>query len=92
MFCDSLINDADWLKRYALNAAGDPIPDSLIRLRIEATQPFAAQGERSLLVVPYFERALYQLGHAMLSADNVLALARDCEQRILGSAPQRPMF
>jgi Zn-dependent oligopeptidase len=25
MFCDSLLDDADWLKRYARNAAGEPI-------------------------------------------------------------------
>jgi oligoendopeptidase F len=84
MFCDSLINDADWMKRYARNAAGDTIPDTLIRAQIEATQPFAAYAERGILVVPYFERALYELPEAQLEAEQVLALARACEQRILG--------
>ncbi len=84
MFCDSLINDADWMKRYARNAAGDSIPDTLIRAQIEATQPFAAYAERGILVVPYFERALYEMPEAQLQAEKVLALARDCEQRILG--------
>ena len=84
MFCDSLINDADWMKRYARNAAGDTIPDALIRAQIEATQPFAAYAERGILVVPYFERALYELPEAQLQAEQVLALARACEQRILG--------
>ena len=86
MFCDSLLEDADWLKRYARNAAGEVIPDALIRQRIETTQPFAAYAERGILVVPYFERALYQLSEANLTAENVLALARECEQRILGVA------
>jgi len=86
MFCDSLVEDADWLKRYARNAAAEPIPDALIRSRIETTQPFAAYGERSILAVPYFERALYQLGDAALSAATVLELARACERRILGIA------
>ena len=84
MFCDSLLGDADWLKRYAKNAAGEPLPDELIHAQIKATQPFAAFAERSILVVPYFERALYELSDAELEADRVLALARSCEQRILG--------
>ncbi len=86
MFCDSLLDDADWLKRYARNAQGEPIPDALIRARIETTQPFAAYAERGILVVPYFERALYQLSDDQLEPERVLALARDCEQRILGVA------
>jgi oligoendopeptidase F len=84
MFCDSLINDADWMKRYAFNAAGDSIPDALIHAQIEATQPFAAYAERGILVVPYFERALYELTDAQLEPERVLAIARSCEQRILG--------
>jgi hypothetical protein len=84
MFCDSLLDDADWLKRYARNAAGQPVPDSLIRQRIETTQPFAAFAERGILVVPYFERALYRLSEDALNGESVLALARDCERRILG--------
>jgi oligoendopeptidase F len=84
MFCDSLLSDADWLKRYALNAAGEPIPDALIRAQIEATQPFSAFAERSILVVPYFERALYALPDDALEVEQVLTLARSCEQRILG--------
>ncbi|MBK9520509.1 MAG: peptidase M3 [Rhodocyclaceae bacterium] len=84
MFCDSLLDDADWLKRYARNAAGEPVPDALIRQRIETTQPFAAYAERGILVVPYFERALYQMSDDDLNDEAVLALARECEQRILG--------
>jgi oligoendopeptidase F len=93
MFCDSLLDDADWLKRYAHNAQGEPIPDALIHARIEATQPFAAYGERAILVVPYFERALYALADDALQPDAVLALARSCEQRIQGVATAaRPLL
>lgn len=42
MFCDRLIDDADWLKRYAQDTSGKPVPDELIHARIESTQPFAA--------------------------------------------------
>src|SRR5262249_42974352 len=39
MFCDSLLNDADWLKRYACDSNGAPIPDQLIRERVATLQP-----------------------------------------------------
>jgi oligoendopeptidase F len=84
MFCDSLLEDADWLKRYAKNAAGEAVPDELIKMRIEKTQPFAALNQRNILVVPYFERALYLLADDELTSVNVLALAREFEMKILG--------
>lgn len=86
MFCDSLLDDADWLKRYASNSAGEPLPDELIRVKIETTQPFRAYAERSILVVPYFESELYRMSDAELTPAAVLALARRSEQRILGVA------
>ncbi len=93
MFCDSLISDADWLKTYACNHAGEAVPDTLIRIKIEATQPFRAYGERSILAVPYFERALYRLPEEALSAEAVLDLARRTENRILGlSCSPRPLL
>ncbi len=93
MFCDSLLDDADWLKRYAHNAQGEAMPDALIHERIKTTQPFAAFTERGILVVPYFERALYRMSDEQLSAEQVLALARATEQRILGVAVSaRPLL
>jgi len=93
MFCDSLLDDADWLKRYARNDAGVPVPDELIRLRIATTQPFSAYAERSLLVVPYFESALYRMPAGERNAKAVLALARACERRILGiEVAPRPLL
>ncbi|MFA6312168.1 MAG: M3 family metallopeptidase [Sterolibacterium sp.] len=93
MFCDSLLEDADWLKRYAANAAGEAVPDDLIRLRIATTQPFSAYNERSLLVVSDFESALYRMPDAERDPEAVLALARACERRILGVAVSpRPLL
>ena len=93
MFCDSLLDDADWLKRYATDAQGQPMPDALIRKRIESRQPFSAHAERGILVVPYFERALYCMTDAERTPAAVLQLARDCEQRILGMSPApRPLL
>ncbi|MCV2351896.1 M3 family metallopeptidase [Paucibacter sp. Y2R2-4] len=92
MFCDSLLGDADWLKRYAKNAAGEAIPDQLIHDRIASSQPMRAFDERSIAVVPYFEAALYEMSDEALTAESVLALARATELRVLGMASPRPML
>jgi Zn-dependent oligopeptidase len=92
MFCDSLLNDADWLTRYARNAQGEVIPDALIRDRVAASQPMRAFDERSIAVVPYFEAALYRLTDAALTPDAVLALARETEVRLLGIESPRPIL
>ena len=93
MFCDSLLNDADWLKRYAYNAQGEVIPDNVIKSLIDAKQPFKAFQERSILVVPYFEWALYSCNDASLTPENITQLARDTEQRILGlNVSPRPLL
>lgn len=90
MFCDSLLNDADWLKRYACNSAGDPIPDALIHERVATSQPMQAFDERSIAVVPYFEMALYAMDDASLTPEAVLKLARATELRVLGIESPRP--
>jgi hypothetical protein len=84
MFCDSLLGDADWLKRYARTVDGEAIPDALIRDRIAATQPMRAFDERAIAAVPYFEAALYAMSDDERTPEAVLALARATERRILG--------
>jgi Zn-dependent oligopeptidase len=92
MFCDSLLNDADWLVRYARNANGDTMPLPLIRDRITTTQVVRAFDERSIAVVPYFESALYRLADSALTAEAVLNLARETELRVLGVESPRPLL
>ncbi len=93
MFCDSLLSDADWLKAYAKNKQDQPVPDKIIKALIETKQPFFAYGERSIMVVPYFERALYQLTDDNLTAEIITNLARETEQKILGLAcSPRPLL
>jgi oligoendopeptidase F len=84
MFFDSLLGDADWLELYARNAAGEPPPDALLELKIEAEQPFAAYQERQMLVVAYFEWAVYSMPENELSPERLIALARETEQRVFG--------
>ncbi|MBF8999916.1 M3 family metallopeptidase [Vibrio nitrifigilis] len=93
MFCDSLLTDVDWLKTYALDKEGKAVPDSVIQAMINSRQPFKAYEERSILVVPYFERALYQLSDDELTPERATELARECEQKILGLAcSPRPLM
>lgn len=84
MFCDSLLDDADWLKHYAKNTAGEPVPDELIRASIEARQPMRSFNERHILLVPYFEWQLYQWPDEKRTPEAMTALARDVETHILG--------
>jgi oligoendopeptidase F len=92
MFCDSLLNDGDWLVRYARNSSGETMPLRLIRDRITTAQIVRAFDERSIAVVPYFEAALYQLPDSELTPAAVLALARDTELRVLGMESPRPLL
>lgn len=92
MFCDSLLDDADWLKRYARNAAGEAVPDALIKEMIEARQPFRAFNERQIALVAYFERDLYAMDEAERTPEAVLALARQWECKIVGVESPRPLL
>ena len=84
MFCDSLVSDADWLKLYAKDSTGQAIPDKVIESVLTSNHPFAALGERSILVIPVFESRLYSMEESQLSAASALALARRCEKEVLG--------
>ncbi|NMP27229.1 peptidase M3 [Rahnella sp. SAP-1] len=86
MFCDSLLEDADWLKRYAKNDRGEAVPDELIEQSIAARQPMRAFNERHILLIPYFEWQLYQWPEEKCTPEAITALARDVETHILGVA------
>ena len=93
MFCDSLLNDADWLKLYAKNNDGQPIPDQLIKSLVESKQPFQSYEERSILVVPYFEQAVYSADETLLTSTYLTQLARATEKSILGlETSPRPLL
>ncbi len=90
MFCDSLLDDADWLKTYALNRHGDPMPDDVIRDHIASRQGYRTVETRSLAVVPYFESTLYAMADAERTPARVLQLARETEVRVMGFEHPRP--
>ncbi|HTU63874.1 MAG TPA: hypothetical protein VMF89_35660, partial [Polyangiales bacterium] len=59
MFCDSLLDDAAWQQRYALDVNGSPPPLTLMDRAIDAGQPFAAWSARAMLAICYGEKAIY---------------------------------
>ncbi len=83
-FFEALPGDPCWIKRYARNAAGEPMPDEMIRERVESIQVFRAYGERRDLIPTYFEQALYAMDDAKRTTESVLELARSLTLRILG--------
>lgn len=83
-FFEALPGDPCWIRRYARNADGEPMPDEMIRERVESNRAFLAYNERRDLVPTYFEQALYAMDDAERTAESVLDLERSLTQRMLG--------
>ena len=83
-FFEALPGDPCWIRRYARNADGEPMPDEMIRERVESNRAFLAYNERRDLVPTYFERVLYAMDDAERTTESVLDLERSLTQRMLG--------
>ena len=83
-FFEALPGDPCWIRRYARNADGEPMPDEMIRAGVESNRAFLAYSERRDLVPTYFERVLYAMDDAERTTESVLDLERSLTQRILG--------
>jgi Zn-dependent oligopeptidase len=81
MFFDSLLEDSHWLKKYAKDLNGHSIPDDLIKKNIHLKQPLKVFSERSILVVPYLEHAIYS--QEITDPTSLKKLARAMEKDIL---------
>lgn len=92
MFLDSLVGDAAWRGRYARNRQGEPIPWELHEEDIDATHPYKVNALRAMIAVPYFEKALYELPEAELTAERIAALADEIEVKIQGGFSPRPLL
>lgn len=92
MFLDSFIGDAAWKGRYALNREGKVIPWDLVKRAMEATHPYQVFMVRSMLAVPFFEKALYELPEDRVTPDEVLALADQTEKDVEGGLAGRPLM
>ena len=92
MFLDSLVGDAAWRRRYAKDRDGAPMPFALVEEGLRSTKPFEVFNLRSMLAVPYFEKALYELPEDQLTAERVLSLADEVEKEIQGGPSARPLL
>lgn len=73
MFCDSLLSDADWMARYALDRDGRPAPWEVVEKATRLGQDNEVVHLRNLLTVCYAEKAIYEIPEAELTAERVMA-------------------
>mmetsp|Transcript_1462 Transcript_1462/g.3234 ORF Transcript_1462/g.3234 Transcript_1462/m.3234 type:complete len:654 (-) Transcript_1462:78-2039(-) len=92
MFLDSLVGDSAWRAKYAKDLQGAPIPFGIIEEEIRSKHPFEVFQLRAMLCVSYFEKALYELSEAELTAEKVQALADEIEIHIQGGLSSRPLL
>lgn len=83
MFMDTNLDDPRWLTTYARDEAGLPMPQSLLEKVIFAAHQNRVNDLRMMLIVPYFEKAIYEMDEAELTPDTVLATARATEKKLL---------
>lgn len=68
---------------------GEVIPWDLIRRGIEATHPYSVFMVRSMLAVPFFEKALYELAEEQVTPEALTALADSIEGDVEGGLAGR---
>eukprot|EP00879_Flechtneria_rotunda_P031515 GHRR01034434.1.p1 GENE.GHRR01034434.1~~GHRR01034434.1.p1 ORF type:complete len:600 (+),score=162.71 GHRR01034434.1:561-2360(+) len=92
MFLDSLAGDAAWLSRYAVSREGQVMPWQVVEQLVRNTHPYSVFMVRAMLVVPYFEKALYELPEDQLTPQALQTLADQAEERIQGGLSPRPLL
>ncbi len=93
MFLDSLLGDADWRMRYAHDQHGHSMPPELIDDSVRETQSLRGWDVRSMLTVPFAERAIYEMDDGERTPDRVLSELRRIEQQLQGlNAGPRPVL
>ena len=92
MFLDSLLNDADWLVRYATNKTGETMPVDLIRRNGKKEQTWRAWRLRSMLAVCYAEKAIYEMDPKNLTPEYILETLRSVEEKMLSMEGPRPLL
>ena len=65
------------------------MPWDLMKRAMEATHPYEVFMVRSMLAVPFFEKALYELPEERVSPEEVLALADQTEKDVEGGLAGR---
>ncbi len=93
MFCDSLVGDADFITRYAVDTNGAAAPMELIEQSVREGQRFAAWDLRAMMTVPFAERGIYELPDDQMTPERILAVCREAEIKLQSlTAGVRPML
>jgi len=92
MFLDALVGDAAWRCKYAVSRDGAALPWDLIVEDVKAKHPYEVMALRNMIAVPYFEKALYEMPEAELTAESVQALADEVESKVQGGLSARPLL
>jgi oligoendopeptidase F len=92
MFLDSLVGDAAWRAKYAVDMDGKPIPFEIIEEQIKSTHLFSVRQLRGMIAVPFFEKALYELPDDEGTAERIQTLADEIEKKIQGGLGPRPLL
>ncbi|KAI9364898.1 oligoendopeptidase [Zopfochytrium polystomum] len=92
MFLDSVVGDAAWLARYALDKNGNVMPWHLVEKKIRAGHPYAVLDMRAMLAVPFFERRLYDAPESDITPENILVMADEVDVAIQGGPVGRPLM
>lgn len=93
MFMDTLLEDPVWLLRYCEDRDGIPLPRDLARQALEDHVNHLPLELRSLLVIPYAEKAIYELPDSKLDTENILRVVRETEREFfLGEESPRPVM
>ena len=92
MFLDALVGDAAWRGRYAVSRDGEALPWALHEADKRANHPYEVLALRAMIAVPYYEKALYEMPEAELSAASIAKLADEIEVSIQGGLSARPLL
>jgi hypothetical protein len=84
--------DAGWMARYAVSRDGKVVPWELIEKSIRSSQPYSVFGLRSMLVVSYLEKALYETPDDQLTPERVIAMGDEIEKSVQGGLSSRPVL
>lgn len=83
MFMDSLVEDPDWRLRYARTMAGQVMPKEIIRESVIKDHRYLAYRLRSMLMVPYAERAIYEMSDSELTPENITKRVLEIEREMV---------
>jgi hypothetical protein len=93
MLMDAFLDDPAWLARYARNLSGSPMTGNLITEIVTEKHRLLPMDFRSLLAVPFAEKAIYELPDGSLTPGKIKAVVREAEKRLfLGQESPRPVL